>query len=143
MGNHILRIISISHCVVINYVFLYLIFRPLIFIDVIKIVTLFVIYTFCNNFIFIFNLEKVQLQAQQFNSVILDSRFPQSSPLTGEVSNFLCLGVMIETSGSFSWGQQKRLLSIFLLASPFSTYLNTINLSIFHNNGGIYRFVRK
>ena len=61
MGNHILRIISISHCVVINYVFLYLIFRPLIFIDVIKIVTLFVIYTFCNNFIFIFNLEKVQL----------------------------------------------------------------------------------
>ena len=61
MVNHILKIISISHCVAINYVFLYLIFRPLIFIDAIKTVTLFITYTLCNNFIFIFNLEKVQL----------------------------------------------------------------------------------
>ena len=61
MVNHILKIISISHCVAINYVFLYLIFRPLIFIDAIKTVTLFITYTLCNNFIFIFNLEKVHL----------------------------------------------------------------------------------
>ena len=61
MVDHILRIISISHCVAINYVFLYLIIRPLIFIDAIKTVTLFITCTLCNNFIFIFNLEKVQL----------------------------------------------------------------------------------
>ena len=60
MVNHILRIISVSHCVAINYVFLYLMFRLLIFIDAIKTVTLFITYTLCNNFIFIFNLEKVQ-----------------------------------------------------------------------------------
>ena len=60
MVNYILRIMSISHCVAINYFFLYLIFRPLIFIDAIKTVTLFITYTLCNNFIFIFNLEKVQ-----------------------------------------------------------------------------------
>ena len=60
MVNHILRIISISHCVDISYVFLYLVFRPFIFIDAIKTVTLFITYTLCNNFIFIFNLEKVQ-----------------------------------------------------------------------------------
>ena len=50
---------------------------------------------------------------------------------------------MIGTSGSFPWGYHKCLLSIFWPASPFSTYLNAINLSIFHNHGGIYRFVRK
>ena len=58
--NYMPRIISISHWVDISYVFLYLIFRPLIFIDAIKTVTLFITYTLCNNFIFIFNLEKVQ-----------------------------------------------------------------------------------
>ena len=121
MGNHILRIISISHCVVINYVFLYLIFRPLIFIDVIKIVTLFVIYTFCNNFIFIFNLEKVQLQAQQFNSVILDSRFPQSSPLTGEVSNLFV-----------SWGDDRDQWQFFLGVAETTTFNFFTCKSIFH-----------
>ena len=55
--NHILRIISISHCV---EVFLYLIFRPFILTYAIKTVTLFIRYILCNNFIFIFNLEKVQ-----------------------------------------------------------------------------------
>ena len=60
MVNNILRIISISHCVDISYVFPYLIFRPFLFIDSIKSVTLFVTYTLCNNFIFVFNLEKVQ-----------------------------------------------------------------------------------
>ena len=58
--KHILKIISISHCLDISYVFLYLIFRPFIFIDSIKTIMLFITYTFCNNFIFIFNLEKVQ-----------------------------------------------------------------------------------
>ena len=61
MVNNILRIMSVSHCVAINYFFLYLIFKLLIFIDAIKTVTLFITYTLCNNFIFIFNLEKVQL----------------------------------------------------------------------------------
>ena len=61
MVNHILRMILISHCVAINYVVLYLIFTLLIFIDAIKTVTLFITYTLCNNFMFIFNLEKVQL----------------------------------------------------------------------------------
>ena len=41
-------------------VFLYLIFIAFIFIYAIKTVTLFIRYTLCNNFIFIFNLEKVQ-----------------------------------------------------------------------------------
>ena len=50
--NHILRIIPISHCVDISYVD--------ISIDAIKTVTLFITYTLCNNFIFIFNQEKVQ-----------------------------------------------------------------------------------
>ena len=58
--NHILRVISISHLVDLSYVFLYLIFIPFIFIDAIKTVTLFIRYTLCNNFILIFNLEKVQ-----------------------------------------------------------------------------------
>ena len=58
--NHTLRIISISHCVDISYVFLYLIFRPFIFIDAIKTVALFITYTLCNNFIYMFNLDKVQ-----------------------------------------------------------------------------------
>ena len=53
--NHMLRIISISNCVEI-----YLIFRPFMLLDTIKTVTLFITYTLCNNFIFIFNLEKVQ-----------------------------------------------------------------------------------
>ena len=53
------RIISISHWVDISYVFLYLIFRPLIFIDAIKTATLFITYMLCNNLIFVFNLEKV------------------------------------------------------------------------------------
>ena len=44
--NHILRIRSISHCVDIIYVFLYLAFKHLdIYIDTIKIVTLFIAYT--------------------------------------------------------------------------------------------------
>ena len=43
-----------------SYVFLYIIFRPFIFIYAIKTVTLFITYTLCNSFIFIFNLEKVQ-----------------------------------------------------------------------------------
>ena len=43
-----------------SYVFLYLIFRPFIFVYAIKTVTLFITYTLCNSFIFIFNLEKVQ-----------------------------------------------------------------------------------
>ena len=43
-----------------SYVFLYIIFRPFMFIYAIKTVTLFITYTFCNSFIFIFNLEKVQ-----------------------------------------------------------------------------------
>ena len=60
VANHILRVISISHWVDLSYVFLYLIFIPFIFIDAIKTVTLFIRYTLCNNFIFIFNLEKVQ-----------------------------------------------------------------------------------
>ena len=61
-GNYgnILGIISISHCVDISYIFLYLIFRPFIFIDAIKTVTVFVTYTIRNNFLFMFNLEKVQ-----------------------------------------------------------------------------------
>ena len=58
--NHILSIISNSHCVDLSYVFLYIIFRPFIFIYAIKTVTLFITYTLCNSFIFIFNLEKVQ-----------------------------------------------------------------------------------
>ena len=48
---------------------------------------------------------------------------------------------MIWIGESLAWGW--CLHSIFWLANPFSTYLNTINLSIFHNHGGIYRFVRK
>ena len=43
-----------------SYVFLYLIFRPFIFVYAIKTVTLFITYTLCNSFIFIFNLEKVR-----------------------------------------------------------------------------------
>ena len=43
-----------------SYVFLYLIFRPFIFVYAIKTVTLFITYTPCNSFIFIFNLEKVR-----------------------------------------------------------------------------------
>ena len=44
--NHILRIRSISHCVDIIYVFLYLVFKHLdTYIDTIKIVTLFITYT--------------------------------------------------------------------------------------------------
>ena len=58
--NHILRVISISHSVDISYVFIYLIFRPFIFIDMIKTVTLLIAYTLCNSFIFMFNLEKGQ-----------------------------------------------------------------------------------
>ena len=38
-------LLSISHCVDISYVFLYLIFRPFVFIDKIKTVTLFITYT--------------------------------------------------------------------------------------------------
>ena len=60
VANHILRVISISNWDDLSYVFLYLIFIPFIFIDAIKTVTLFIRYTLCNNFIFIFNLEKVQ-----------------------------------------------------------------------------------
>ena len=60
VANHILRVISISNWVDLSYVFLYLIFIPFIFIDAIKTVTLFIRYTLCNNFVFIFNLEKVQ-----------------------------------------------------------------------------------
>ena len=48
MVNHILRIISVSHCVDISYVFLNLIFRTFIFTDAIKTVTLFITYTICN-----------------------------------------------------------------------------------------------
>ena len=44
--NHILRIRSMSHCVDIINVFLYLVFKHLdIYIDVIKIVTMFITYT--------------------------------------------------------------------------------------------------
>ena len=43
----------------------------------------------------------------------------------------------------FLGGSRNVYFSIFWLANPFSTYLNTINLSIFHNHGGIYRFVTK
>ena len=43
-----------------SYVFLYIIFRPFIFIYAIKTVTLFITYTLCNSFIFILNQEKVQ-----------------------------------------------------------------------------------
>ena len=43
-----------------SYVFLYIIFRPFTFLYAIKTVTLFITYTLCNIFIFIFNLEKVQ-----------------------------------------------------------------------------------
>ena len=43
--NHILRIRSISHCLDISHVFLYLIFRHFKFIDAIKTVTLFMTYT--------------------------------------------------------------------------------------------------
>ena len=39
---------------------MYLIFRPFIFIDVVKTVTLLIAYTLCNSFIFMFNLEKGQ-----------------------------------------------------------------------------------
>ena len=60
MVNHVLKIISISHCLDISYVFLYIIVRPFIFIDAIKTVMLFITYTLCNNVLFIFNLEKVQ-----------------------------------------------------------------------------------
>ena len=60
MVNHILKTISISHCLDISHVFLHLIFKPFIFIDVIKILRLFITYKFCNNFVFIFNLEKLQ-----------------------------------------------------------------------------------
>ena len=58
--KHILKLISISHCLDISYVFLYLIFRPFIFIDSIKTITLFITFTLYNHFMFIFNLEKVQ-----------------------------------------------------------------------------------
>ena len=75
MVNPILKIISISHCLDITYISLYLIFRHFIFIDAIKTVTLFLTYTLCNNFIFKFNLEKVQgyrrnnsIQAGKVNS---------------------------------------------------------------------------
>ena len=60
MVNHILKTISISHCLDISLVFLRLIFRPFIFIDAIKTLRLFITYTLCNNFVFIFNLEKLQ-----------------------------------------------------------------------------------
>ena len=71
MLNHISKIISISHCLDISYVFLYVIFRPVIFIDAIKTVTLFITYTTCNNFIFIFNLEKgVTIQFRQVKQVL-------------------------------------------------------------------------
>ena len=43
-----------------SYVFIYLIFRPFIFIYAIKTVTLFITYTLWNSFIFIFNLEQGQ-----------------------------------------------------------------------------------
>ena len=56
----ILRIISIFHCVGLSYVFIYLIFRPFIFIYAIKTVPFFITYTLWNSFIFIFNLEQVQ-----------------------------------------------------------------------------------
>ena len=39
--NDILRVRSIFHCVDISYVFLYFMFRPFIFIDAIKTITLF------------------------------------------------------------------------------------------------------
>ena len=60
MVNHILKTISISHCLDISHAFLHLLFRPFIFIDVIKTLRLFITYKFCNNFVFIFNLEKLQ-----------------------------------------------------------------------------------
>ena len=106
MVNHILKIISISDCLDISYVFLYLKFRPFIFTDAIKSVTLFITYTLCNNFIFIFNSKKVQsyrrnnsIEAGKVNaktvtnsdknSVILVSRFfAQKDLLTKSV--FLC-----------------------------------------------------
>ena len=45
--NHILRVRSISHCVDIRYVFLYLIFRAFMFVDAIKTVNAaYHIYTF-------------------------------------------------------------------------------------------------
>ena len=54
----------------INYVFLYLIFRPLILIDAIKSVALFLTYTLCNNSILTFNLEKVVIDvAIQFRQL--------------------------------------------------------------------------
>ena len=40
-------------------------------------------------------------------------------------------------------GSRNVYFQLFLLANAFFTYLNTINLNIFHNNDGIYRFVRK
>ena len=43
--NHTLRIRSISQCVEINYVFIYLIFRPSIFTYAIETVTPFITYT--------------------------------------------------------------------------------------------------
>ena len=43
-----------------SYFFLYLIFRPFTFIYAIITVTMFITYTLCNSFIFIFKLEKVQ-----------------------------------------------------------------------------------
>ena len=54
-----LSIRSISHWVSISYVFLYLIFRPFIFRDEIKSVTLL-------NFIFISNREKIQRYRRNF-----------------------------------------------------------------------------
>ena len=66
MVNHILTIISIFHCLDI-VTFFCLMFRPFVFIDAIKTVTLFITNTLYNNFIFIFNLEKVQSYSRNYS----------------------------------------------------------------------------
>ena len=50
---------------------------------------------------------------------------------------------MIRTEERGLPGEVEALLSIFQLANAFSTYMNTVNLNIFHNHSEIYRFAKK
>ena len=95
--NHILKIISISHCVDLYYLFLYLIFKPFIFIYAIKTVTLFITCTPCNSFIFILNLEKVQSYRRN-NSIQAGKVNASTWSLVGKL-NYLKLKKVILPSG--------------------------------------------
>ena len=77
----------------------------------------------------LFLLRKKYLQNMLFGS---NAQFPSA------------WGIMIKTWGRVLLGGMSKIEQIhFFESQMYLQYLNTINLKLFHNHGGIYRFRRK